>query len=227
MCGREPAVGPAWTRMPSLTRLLAGATAVAVVAALTSSAAQLQSRRTILTLAAGGVSSLSELREADSLVDRLRRDGALRLATREDDPLVAGGTHERFRQFHDGVPIFGAGVTRQTARGVTVSLFGTLHLGVEVDTTPALSAAEAARVIERLGSLRRGGSTSPRLVVLPDREREGVYRLVYEARAFTATRLMAYFIDASTGALTWAYNDLKTSSRRCRADSAPSARASA
>ena len=210
MCGREPAVGPAWTRMRSFTRLLAGATAVAMIAALTSSTAQLQNRRTVLRLAAGGSSSLSELREADSLVDRLRRDGTLRLVASEDDPLVAGRTHERFRQYHDGVPIFGAEVTRQAARGVAVSLFGTLHSGVEVDTTPALSVDETARVIERLGDLRPGGSTPPRLVVLPDRGREGVYRLVYEARAFTATRLMAYFIDASTGDLAWAYNDLKT-----------------
>ena len=196
--------------MRPFTRLLAGMTAVAMIVVLTSSTAQLQNRRAVLTLAAGGVSSLSELREADALVDRLRRDGALRLAASEDDPLVSGRTHDRFRQYHDGVPIFGAEVTRQTARGVPVSFFGTLHFGVEVETTPALSADEAARVIERLGNLQPGGSTPPRLLVLPDRERAGVYRLVYQARAFIGTRLMAYFIDASTGDLVWAYDDLKT-----------------
>ncbi len=181
-----------------------------MIAALTSSTAHVQNRNSVLTLATGGLSSLSVLREADSLVDRLGRDGVLRLATSERDPLVPGRTHDRFRQYHDGVPIFGAEVTRQTARGVTVSLFGTLHLGVEVETTPALSRDDATRIIERLGNVRPGGSTPPRLVVLPDRERAGVYRLVYEARAFTGTRLMAFFIDASTGDLVWAYNDLKT-----------------
>ena len=181
-----------------------------MIAVLTSSTAQLQNRNSVLTLAAGGLSGLSVLREADSLVDRLGRDGVLRLATSERDPLVPGRTHDRFRQYHDGVPIFGAEVTRQTARGVTVSLFGTVHLGVEVDTTPALLRDEATRIIERLGNVRPGGSTPPRLVVLPDRERAGVYRLVYEARAFTGTRLMVFFIDASTGDLVWAYNDLKT-----------------
>ena len=183
-----------------------------MIAVLTSasSTAQLQNQGTVLTLAAGGVSRLSELREADSLVDRLRRDGALRLSAREIDPLVPGRTHDRFRQYHAGVPIFGAEVTRQTASGVTVSLFGTLRLGVEVETTPALSTDEAARIIERLDNVRQGGTARPQLVVLPDRERAGVYRLVYEARAFTGTRLMAYFIDASTGDLVWAYDDLKT-----------------
>ena len=181
-----------------------------MIAALTSSTARSQNRSSVLTLAAGSLSSLSELRDADSLVDRLRRDGVLRLATNERDPLVLGRTHDRFRQYHDGVPIFSAEVTRQMARGVTVSLFGTLHLGVEVETTPALSRDDATRIIERLGNVRPGGSTPPRLVVLPDRERAGVYRLVYEARAFTGTRLMAFFLDASTGDLVWAYNDLKT-----------------
>ncbi len=210
MHGGQPDVGPARTRMRPVTRLLAYATAVAMIAALTSSTAQLQNRNSVLTLTAGGLSSLSELREADSLVDRLGRDGVLRLAASERDPLVPGRTHDRFRQYHDGVPIFGAEVTRQTDRGVTVSLFGTLQLGVEVETTPALSRDEATRIIERLGNVQPGGSTPPRLVVLPDRERAGVYRLVYEARAFTGTRLMAWFIDASTGDLVWAYNDLKT-----------------
>ena len=181
-----------------------------MIAALTSSTARSQNRSSVLTLAAGSLSSLSELRDADSLVDRLRRDGVLRLATNERDPLVLGRTHDRLRQYHDGVPIFSAEVTRQMARGVTVSLFGTLHLGVEVETTPALSRDDATRIIERLGNVRPGGSTPPRLVVLPDRERAGVYRLVYEARAFTGTRLMAFFLDASTGDLVWAYNDLKT-----------------
>ena len=196
--------------MRPVTRLLACAAAVAMIAALTSSTARSQNRTSVLTLAAGSLSSLSELRDADSLVDRLRRDGVLRLATSERDPLVPGRTHDRFRQYHDGVPIFGAEVTRQMARGVTVSLFGTLYLGVEVETTPVLSRDDATRIIERLANVRPGGSTPPRLVVLPDRERTAVYRLVYEARAFTGTRLMAFFLDASTGDLVWAYNDLKT-----------------
>ena len=196
--------------MRSFTRRLAGAAAVALMASLTAVTPQLQTRRDVLILAAGGVSTLSELREADTLVDRLRRDGALRLATSDDDPLVPGRTHDRFRQYHDGVPIFGAEVTRQTARGLTISVFGTVRLGVEVETTPALSADEAVRIIEGLGGLRPGGSTPPQLMVLPDRDRTGVYRLVYAARAFTGVRLMAYFVDASTGNLVWAYNDLKT-----------------
>ena len=198
------------TAMRPFTRRLAGAAVVGMLAGLPAVPVHAQARGDILTLTAGGVSTVSELRAADAIVDRLRRDRSLRLAASADDPLVPGRTHERLRQYHDGIPIFGAEVTRQAARGVTVSVFGTLHLGVEVETTPALSAADAAGIIERLGDLQPGGSTPPRLLVLPDRERQGIYRLVYEARAFTGTRLMAYYIDAATGDLVWAYNDLKT-----------------
>jgi thermolysin len=210
MCERQFAIWLAQTRMRPVTRLLTSAAAIAMIAALTSSTAQLQSQDSVRGLSAGGLSSLAELRDADSLVDRLDRDGVLRLAASVRDPLIPDRTHDRFRQYHNGVPIFGAEVTRQTARGATVSLFGTLHLAVNLETTPALSSNEATRIIERLGNLQPGDSTPVRLVVLPDRERAGVYRLVYEARAFTGSRLMAYFIDADTGDLLWSYNDLKT-----------------
>jgi thermolysin len=197
--------------MRSLTRFLAVFSAVALVAGLTAETARLQPRRSdVLTLSGGTGSTLSELREVDTLVDQLGRTGALRLESATDDRLVPGRTHQRLRQYHDGVPVFGAEVTRQTARGQTVSLFGTVHLGIEVETTAALSADEAARIIEGLGDLRPGGTVTPRLVVLPDRTDPGVYRLVYEARAFTGTRLMVYFIDAVTGELVWSYDDLKT-----------------
>jgi bacillolysin len=199
------------TIMRSLTRYLAGLAAVALVAGLTAETAQLQSpRNDVLTLSAGAGSTLLELREVDTLVDQLGRTGALRLESATDDRLLQGRTHQRFRQYHDGVPIFGAEVTRQTARGQTVSLFGTVHLGIEVEPTAALSADEAASIIEGLGDLKPGGTVTPRLVVLPDHTNTGAYRLVYEARAFTGTRLMVYFIDASTGELVWSYDDLKT-----------------
>ena len=133
--------------MRAFTHLLAGVTAVALIATLASSTARLQNQDPVLTLTTGGLSSLSQLREADALVDRLRRDGVLRLTSAGDDPLVPGRTHDRFRQYHDGVPIVGAEVTRQAARGVTVSIFGTVHLDVDVDTTPALSTDEATSIV--------------------------------------------------------------------------------
>lgn len=196
--------------MRSFIRLLASVSAVAVIVGFTSPRVRLQNRPEIQKLAVGATGTRTDLRQTDAVVDRLRRDGTLRLVARTDDSVLPGRTHERFRQYHDGVPIFGAEVTRQTAGGVTVSVFGTLHLAVDLETTAALSTDAAARTIERLANRPTGASTPPSLVVLPDRDGRDAYRLVYEARVFTGTQLMAYFIDASSGDLVWAFDDLKT-----------------
>jgi len=192
------------------SRFLANMTAISMIVASVPLRAQLQGQYAVRTLVADSVSSISEFREADSLVDRLHRDRVLRLTSREDDPLVPDRTHERFRQYYSGVPVFGSGVTRQTAGGVTTSLYGSLHLGINVESTPTLSADEAAGIVERLGNLQPGGSMPLRLVILPDPEQRGAYRLVYEGRVFTGTQLMAYFVDGFTGDLVWSYSDLKT-----------------
>lgn len=185
-------------------------TALAVAAVAVGTSTPAQTGREVLTLRVGGVDPLAELREADALVDSLRRAGDLALTNTAEDALVPGRTHERYQQYHAGYPIFGAELTRQTANGATVSIFGALHFGVEVDTEPRLSAADAGELIERRDGLRPGQVTSPTLLVLPDRNEEGRYHLVYEARAFSGTQLTAYFVDATTGEVVWSYNDLKT-----------------
>ncbi|MEE2636962.1 MAG: M4 family metallopeptidase, partial [Acidobacteriota bacterium] len=178
---------------------------------LATAPAQLQNPPAIVTLAEGTGSTISQLRQADTLVTRLVREGRLRLLAQQADPLVTGRSHARFQQHHDGVPVFGADITRQSANGVTISLFGTLHLAVELETTPGLSVDDAAAIMARVAGHPLGGTTTrPVLTVLPSRTTEGDYRLVYEGRVFTGTRLMAYFIDATTGDLVWAFDDLKT-----------------
>ena len=197
--------------MRAFPRLLTGPAALTLLLSIPPAAtAQPQVRPDILTLSAGGAGSLTALREANALVDQLSRDGTLRRSRQDSDRLIGDRTHDRYQQFHEGVPVFGAEVTRQTSRGLSVSVFGTIHLGVDIDTTPGLTPFAATSIIEELSGTTTPGASQPRLVVLPDRTRSGIYRLAYEARAFTGTRLMVYFIDATTGTLVWSYNDLKT-----------------
>ena len=197
--------------MRSLIRLLTTIPVAVVIAGLAFPSARGAGKHDILTLSIGTGNTLSELRQADTMVTQLHRNGTLRLIMPTgDDPLAQGRTHERFGQYHEGVPIFGAEVTRQTAGGVTVSIFGTVHLAVTLNTAAVLSSEEAARIIERLVDRPAGTAISPTLVVLPDRNGGDGYRLVYEARVFSGTRLMAYFIDAISGEVAWAFNDLKT-----------------
>ncbi len=196
--------------MHALNRLVFGAVTLALLTLAASVAAQPQAPNGVLTLSAGSGSAITALREADTLVNQLTRDGSLRITRQDPDPLLPGRSHERLQQFHQGVPVYGAEVTRQTASGLPISVFGTLHVGIDLETTPALSVDDAARVVQELSGRTLFRSALPRLVVLPDRVNTGVYRLVYEARTFTGAQLMVYFVDASTGTLVWSYNDLKT-----------------
>jgi len=195
--------------MPSLTRALAGLTAVLATVTLGSAAARVQTRGDLLMLTVGDTTGLNALRETDALVETLRRAGDLATTVRNVDPLLADRVHERLQQVHAGVPVFGGELTRQTERGVPVSIFGRLYGDIDLETDPALSPGAAATAIARLAGLRPDQIGSPTLQVLPDPDERGRYHLVYQARAFTGGALMVYFVDASTGAPVWAYDDLK------------------
>jgi hypothetical protein len=92
---------------------------------------------------------LPALRAWDTTLDRLLRAGDLIRVSRDDDTLLPGRTHERLRQFYQGVPVFGADVTRQLERGVTVSIFGVLRFDIDLDPMPAIDADDARAVVER------------------------------------------------------------------------------
>ncbi|MEE2791468.1 MAG: M4 family metallopeptidase [Acidobacteriota bacterium] len=195
--------------MRLLTRLL---TATCVVAVIASELlfAQDPRRHELLTFSVGTGDPLFDLRQAETTLNQLHRDGTLLLLQTTADPLVPSRTHERFRQYHEGVPIFGAEVTRQTTNGTVVSVFGKLHLTVTLNTTPALSPETVVQTIEDLTGQPARVLTFPTLVVLPNRGGRGGYRLVYEVRVFSGSQLMAYFIDAVNGEVALAFNDLKT-----------------
>ena len=117
----------------------------------------------------------------DVRIDRLIRDGALRVVSREEDTLIPGRSHERLQQFHHGVQIFGADLTRQTRNGITVSVFGRLRPDIEIEASPALDADDARAVIERHTSGLVSPGQPPTLVVLP--RDEGGYALAWRVEA--------------------------------------------
>lgn len=174
-------------------------------------------------LSSAGASYAQEIRVTPRAVGALRawdrrvtadiRSGDLRRRSVREDTLVAGRTHERFDQYFRGVRVYGGDLSRQrSAAGQTLSLFGTIYDGITVDATPALSQAEAKRRIEALGGAELGESRQPELLVLP--LDGGGYALVWHERVMSlaAGTLMAYFIDADTGALVKARSELKTQS---------------
>ncbi len=144
---------------------------------------------------AAGPADLDALRQWDATVDDMARTGRLVAVSRVNDPSLEGRTHDYLAQYHAGVPVHGAGVSRQLDRsGVTVSLFGTLHRSIDVDTAPALSAAEVVALLERPhgGAILAGGQ--PRMTILP--LLDGSHTLTY---VVPMTDLRLYFADADDG----------------------------
>ena len=157
--------------------------------------------------------SLAELRDHDARVVQMMRGGELRVRELRADAMIGGRTVERADQYHQGVRVFGGGVTRQFASGQTVSVFGTVYPEIALDTTIAVAELDARRTIAtRVGrTLRAPGE----LIVLP--LTAGGYALTWKIRAFTGSDIREYFVDAKTGAVVFEYSDLQTQSAVGRA----------
>ena len=173
---------------------------------------------TVATLAAGGLitaagqepaerlameiramsatTDVSELRRLDALVDAMARTDELVPASRQADRHMLGRVHESFMQYHQGVPVHGGGVSRQLSEGVTVSIFGTIHQGIDLDTTPGLSPYDALTLLERQVAAGLATADPPALVIFPTVL--GEYVLAYRA---TMRDRHTWFVDAHSGVI--------------------------
>jgi len=164
--------------------------------------AQAQGRLAIAATSSQG------LREADQRIDGMLRSGELRLRERQADTLVQGRIVERADQYYRGVRVFGGDSVRQLqSNGLTISAFGTVYDGIDLDPNPAIDADAAARIVQA-----RAGTglppQEPELVVLP--KDDGRYVLAWRVRSMTIDDLRQYFVDAATGSIVFDYSDLQT-----------------
>ncbi len=144
-----------------------------------------------LTVAAVGFSTL---RDWDDAVDRELRTGGLRRYDTRPNPYRPDVLSERFAQHHEGVPVYGADLIRQTEGGVATAILGTLFTGIDIDATPGLSAAEARAVFDGMAEPPFGLVDAPSLWVFPlGGER---YALAWRG---TLGSFRDVFIDAGTG----------------------------
>lgn len=146
----------------------------------------------------------------EARIERELSAGRLTLRRSEADELVPGRRHERFQQRHQGVPVFGAELVRQTDGLATFSVFGSVYEGIELDARPALSADDAKRTVERLAGVRLGPELDAQLVVLPRPDGSG-YSLTWTLRAANSAGIRRYFVDAQAGQLVFDYSDLQSS----------------
>jgi bacillolysin len=154
-------------------------------------------------------SSAEAVREWAARVDQLASSGELAVRLTRDDTLIPGRRHERLAQLHRGVPVFGGELVRQSDAAGTLTVFGTLYEGIDVDVTPRLRPAEAEALLASRGGAPFGRHGGPELVVLP--LEAGGYRLAYRIRASfeRSFELRQSFVDADTGALLLEYSDLQ------------------
>ena len=176
--------------MPKANGLLRIATIVLVLF-LGSAVGRLQEPPRVLSIAADGT---DELRQWNPVVDRFMNEGALALRTTYDDAIVPGRRHEILIQQYRGVPVYGGDVTRQTDRGGTVSIFGTIYQTIDVDPVPRLTPEEARQTLERLVNSEMVRPGEPKLMILPTLD--GRFALVYRASMRNA---VTYFLDARDG----------------------------
>ena len=180
--------------MNVLSRLVIPASLTTALILSAGGHAAMQQPRQTATVAVGSAANPGELRQWDATVDSLIRSGELVVVSRRADRLLAERVHEHLVQYVAGVRVVGGGVTRQLDRGVTVSLAGTVHRDIGIDTAPALSAAAAGRRMERAAGAALVRGSVPELVILP--LPDGSYALAYRA-ATSDYRIV--FADASDG----------------------------
>ena len=171
-----------------------GLAIAALLILLSPASAGAQNHPGLVSISSVSTLSGAELREWDALVDRLIRDDELVLRAAYDDRSVPDRRHERLRQDYRGVPVYGGDVSRQTARGVTVSMFGTVYTQIDLDPTPTLSEDEATAILENVSGTTLVRDSFPNLTILPTLD--GRYALTYRA---TMLNTRTYFIDAHTG----------------------------
>ena len=162
----------------------------------------------VLSISAGHAAGVDELRQWDATVDGMARTGELVVMSRLGDASLEGRAHEYLAQHHAGIPVYGGGVSRQLdAGGVTVSLFGTLHQGIDVNIAPALSGAEVAALLEEThgGEVVAGGQPALGILPLPD----GSYALAYLVAMSDG---YFYFADAASGGILHRINAVKEQS---------------
>jgi bacillolysin len=162
------------------------------------------SRLALNIMALSTTTDVAELRLLDARVDALVRTNALVLASQQPDVSLSGRVHETFKQYHAGVPVYGGGISRQLANtGLTVSIFGTIHQGIDLDMTPQLAQHEALALVEQRAGAGPATDDPLTLVIVPTPF--DTYVLAYRA---TMRDFRTYFLDAHSGAIVHVENEV-------------------
>jgi bacillolysin len=160
-------------------------------------------------MSAVSATSRAAISEWDQRIGALSARGELRVRSRVEDAMLAGRTHTRFEQFHRGVPVWGGEIARQEDAAGTLTAFGNLYEGIEIDAVPTLSENAARRTLEASHRDARIFPDEVTLMVVPlESEGGGItFALAWRAQVLTGTDARVVFVDAHTGAIRLDYSD--------------------
>jgi bacillolysin len=140
----------------------------------------------------------TDLRNWDQFVTAQERAGTLRVSQVTRDPSLPARIVERLQQYHQGVPVWGAQVVRDSDRGVPTSIFGDVAASFALDTEPGLTADSARQTI--LSRAPSGASLLRPVDLVVLRLENGEHRLAYTSVVSGGNRVDRVFIDAGSGA---------------------------
>ncbi len=162
-----------------------------------------------ITIAATNVSELQS-RGGGALVDRMVRDRELVVRVAYNDRLLPDHSHETLSQYYENVPVYGGELMIHRTRGVAVSILGSIYEGIDLQTSPTLSAEQAGEIIERVSGSTLGPDP-PTLTISPMLFRG--YALTYMV---TTSSAMTYVLDAHDGHIRLEYSEKRTQTSSCR-----------
>ena len=146
----------------------------------------------------------ADLRAWDTAIDQMVRARELVVLDSRADPDIDGRRHESLGQQYRGITVYGASLSRQTERGLTVSIVGSMFDGISTNTDATLSADQAVAALTTISGGRLVGE-SPRLVIFPTIV--GDYRLAYRV---TMSDMKSYVVDAASGGVLWTTDEVQT-----------------
>src|SRR5262245_4535395 len=178
--------------------------ACALAGALATSEARAEGAR----ISAAAVNAAAT-REWDARITALASRGDLRLQGTREDTMIAGRTHTRLQQMHRGVPVVGGELVRQEDPAGTLTVYGGLYEGIDVDTVPVLSESAARKTLEAVHKDGRLFPSDVDLMILPLEGERGVfsYALTWRGQILTGADARVIYVDARTGAVRLRYSD--------------------
>jgi Zn-dependent metalloprotease len=178
-----------------LNKILIVTSIVAITSpvSLTSHPATHQTHQSMVSISINSTTPPANFQDAEARIEEMIRNGELRLSAARNDEQLSDRKHEAFTQYFEGIPVYGGNVSRQISQGITLSIFGIIYKGIDLDTSPTLGIGEVGLAIEKRSGAQLFQDTSE-LTILPTLD--GGYALAYRLLLNNA---ITYFLDARSG----------------------------